>query len=200
MATKVRDMQDTKQAMLEAGIELFLQNGYSNTGVQEVLDLVNIPKGCFYHYFQSKELFALAVIRYFDKTYADNVYGVLEKRERTAVERLREYCRVSTAVIVGRKCKHGCLISNLSQEMSAQSDLLRNELVNIQDHRRDMFAACIEDGQKNGEIKSHRPARDLAELFMSGWNGVTLRAKSLRNTEPLDIFVDFVFSDLLKAA
>lgn len=63
-----------------------------------------------------------------------------------------------------------------------------------------MFANCISEGQRNGEIMSHRPATDLAELFMSGWNGVTMRAKSLRNTEPLDIFVDFVFTDLLKAA
>lgn len=66
MSTKVRDVQDTKQAMLEAGIELFLQNGYSSTGVQDVLDLVNIPKGCFYHYFHSKEAFAVAVVQHFE--------------------------------------------------------------------------------------------------------------------------------------
>jgi len=31
--------------------------GYRDTGLKEILDIVSVPKGSFYHYFSSKEDF-----------------------------------------------------------------------------------------------------------------------------------------------
>ena len=43
----------------------FLENGYHGTGIKEVLDRVNVPKGSFYSYFASKEELGEAAIQYY---------------------------------------------------------------------------------------------------------------------------------------
>ena len=64
MTPKVATKQkpDTRTALLEAGMNIMIEKGYNNTGIQEVLLAVGVPKGSFYHYFDSKEDFALKII------------------------------------------------------------------------------------------------------------------------------------------
>ena len=44
-----------KQEILETAEGLFCRNGYENTSIQNILDLLNISKGSFYHHYASKE-------------------------------------------------------------------------------------------------------------------------------------------------
>ena len=60
---------DTRCLLIEAGAKVMLSKGYNNTGIQEIVKLVGVPKGSFYHYFESKEAFALAVIEKFDQAH-----------------------------------------------------------------------------------------------------------------------------------
>ena len=52
----------TKQRLIEEGTALFLERGYHDTGIQDLLAAAGVPKGSFYHHFRSKETFGLAVI------------------------------------------------------------------------------------------------------------------------------------------
>lgn len=40
---------------MDTALELFLKNGYDKTSIQQIIEEVDIAKGTFYHYFQSKE-------------------------------------------------------------------------------------------------------------------------------------------------
>src|ERR1700737_838949 len=117
--------QVTKQALLEAGARVMLQKGYSNTGIQEVLESTGVPKGSFYHYFDSKEDFGLQVIEHFYQNYAEKLRHYLDDKKYNAVERLKNYCVEGMSIFETNQCKSGCLIGNLSQEMSDQSEALR---------------------------------------------------------------------------
>ncbi len=44
-----------KQEFLQTAEALFCKNGYEQTGVQEILDVLHASKGSFYHHFVSKE-------------------------------------------------------------------------------------------------------------------------------------------------
>ena len=44
---------------------MLMGQGYHGTGLQEILDAVNIPKGSFYNYFGSKEDFGAEVIQHY---------------------------------------------------------------------------------------------------------------------------------------
>jgi len=199
MNTSVAGKQETRTALLQVGMEIMMEQGYTNTGIQEVLNALNVPKGSFYHYFDSKESFAVAIIHYFDTGYAANLLRTLRNPQRTPIERLQDHCESLKATLASQDCRKGCFIGNLCQEMADQSEVLRKELSKVMNKWRDMFAACIEEGQKSGEIKANRSAHDLAEFYSSGWSGAMMRAKTVKNTESLDVFIDLMFEEVLKA-
>lgn len=46
---------EVKRNIYLTALELFKQNGYASTSVQEIVDQVGVTKGAFYYYFKSKE-------------------------------------------------------------------------------------------------------------------------------------------------
>ena len=48
--------QINKHNLLDEGVALLMRQGYHGTGLKEILDAVNIPKGSFYNYFVSDSL------------------------------------------------------------------------------------------------------------------------------------------------
>lgn len=82
--------------------------------------------------------------------------------------------------------------------MADRSEALRKELSLVVCKWRDMFATCIEEGQKAQEINSLYSPAAMAELFSSGWSGAMMLAKTLKFVEPLDVFIDLMFNHVLK--
>lgn len=50
-----------KKQILKTAEKLFTEQGYEQTGVQEILDELNLSKGSFYHHFASKELVLMTI-------------------------------------------------------------------------------------------------------------------------------------------
>ena len=57
-----------KKDILNAGPQLMFTNGYYATGIKEITESIEIPKGSFYNHFSNKEEFGLEVV----KMYCDN--------------------------------------------------------------------------------------------------------------------------------
>ena len=58
-------IQDKRARILAAGTEAMLLKGYNGTGVQEITQGAGVPKGSFYHYFESKEDFAIQALHFY---------------------------------------------------------------------------------------------------------------------------------------
>ena len=55
--------EETVQLILDVATRLFLEKGYENTSVQDIIDnLGGLTKGAIYHHFKSKEEILAAVI------------------------------------------------------------------------------------------------------------------------------------------
>jgi TetR/AcrR family transcriptional repressor of nem operon len=164
------------------------------------LNRCDVPKGSFYYYFESKEEFALEIVNFFDRQYTARVLKFLcskQSSELSPIERLRAFCQCNKDSLAQSNCRKGCLIGNLSQEMADQSETLRRRLEEIMENWRDLFARCIEEGQRTGEIKTDYSAADMAELFLSGWEGAMMRAKSSKTLAPIDAFMRMMFEHVL---
>ena len=59
--------KESRQCLIECAAELFWKNGYSATGISEILKQTGLPKGSFYFYFKSKDDLATAVTEYYQK-------------------------------------------------------------------------------------------------------------------------------------
>lgn len=198
MNAKLQTRSDTRAQLIEAGTEVMLEKGYTNSGIQEVLSRVGVPKGSFYHYFDSKEDFAVAIVEAFDTYYTAKINKALTDETKEPIERLRTYCLDSRDWMSEGKCKNGCLLGNLSQEMSDQSEILREKLSSIMTKRREMFARCIAEGQSSGNINPTWEAHKTAELFLCGWDGAMMRSKTTKSLEPLDGFIMLMIDKALR--
>ena len=59
---RTADKTDIPLRLTQAGRDLFSRQGYNATGIQQITDHAGVPKGSFYNHFESKEVFAVAII------------------------------------------------------------------------------------------------------------------------------------------
>ena len=72
---KTKKGEQSKQNIIECAAELFLQNGYNATGINDILKITGLPKGSFYFHFASKKDLAIQVSIYFEEKFC----GWIEK-------------------------------------------------------------------------------------------------------------------------
>jgi len=58
-----RKKQQTREALIQAALELFEAKGYEHTAVREITDAVDVSERTFFRYFASKEDLALSFVR-----------------------------------------------------------------------------------------------------------------------------------------
>jgi TetR/AcrR family transcriptional repressor of nem operon len=190
--------ETTKTILLETGRRLFLEKGYSNTGIEAVVQAAGVPKGSFYYYFGSKEEFGLRVLDRFADEARANFERCLGNTNVRPLERFRCYFEEVRSRLEAEECRHGCLVGNLSQEMAAQSEVFRVRLKEIFEGMLERYVEGLKVAQEAGEIPAGQDLRELAEFCLSSWQGAILRAKATRSTQPIRTFIDVVFGSLLK--
>jgi AcrR family transcriptional regulator len=58
-----RKKQQTRDALIRAGLDLFRAKGYEHTAVHEITDIVDVAERTFFRYFASKEDLALSFVK-----------------------------------------------------------------------------------------------------------------------------------------
>ena len=185
---------DTRALLIRTGVALATQKGYSAVGLEEVLRLAQVPKGSFYHCFDSKEAFGQALIEAYAAYFADKLSRWFDDEAVPPLQRLRRFIADARAGMVRHAFHRGCLVGNLGQEMGALPESFRAQLVQVFLDWQRRTAACLEAAQQAGEIAAHWDCAWLAEFFWIGWEGAVLRAKLERSDQPLQSYADGFFA------
>ena len=69
MSNPVKKSEAKRLYILKTGSELVLHKGFVGVGLQEILKNCGIPKGSFYHYFESKEAFGCELVKHYIADY-----------------------------------------------------------------------------------------------------------------------------------
>lgn len=91
--TKRNEMEamSTRDHLLQVGLRRMRSMGYASTGVQEILDEADVPKGSFYHHFASKEAFAAEVLKLYVRGENERGEKILRDGKAAPLKRLRRY-------------------------------------------------------------------------------------------------------------
>ncbi|ABI55563.1 TetR family transcriptional regulator C-terminal domain-containing protein [Alkalilimnicola ehrlichii MLHE-1] len=185
--------KDTKQRLLEVGLDLLLQHGYNDLGVQTLLTASGVPKGSFYHHFRSKQDFALQVVdRYMREVHA-GLDACLSAPERAPLERIHTFFALSLEKY-GREGYRGCLLGNLGQELSAASDVFRYKIEWCFAEITARIAVCLEQARLRGDLPPDTDVHHMADLLLDCWEGAALRSRLQRDPAPLRAMLDFHFN------
>lgn len=190
------DLTETRELLLRAGLEALTEKGFSATGIEEILNRVGVPKGSFYHYFDSKEAYGLDLIERYGAFFAHILDRHLRNPALPPLNRLRAFVTDARDGMARYDFRRGCLIGNLGQEMGALPESFRTRLKNTFEDWQVRFSACLVEAQKAGQLAPDADTAQLAAVFWIGWEGAVLRAKLERSAQPLDTFADFFFASL----
>jgi len=187
----------TKAVLVDAGTRLILEQGYHQTGIQDVLQAAGVPKGSFYYYFPSKEAFALEVIAQFAAAYLARLEQYLGDTTASPLTRLRRHHEVLLARFERRGCRGGCLIGNLSQELADHNPRLQAQLDAVLTSWRERYAQLFREAQAVGELRADRDPQALADFYLDSFEGALLRAKVGKSPAPLRLFMTMMSDGVL---
>ncbi|WP_432472730.1 TetR family transcriptional regulator C-terminal domain-containing protein [Amphritea sp. HPY] len=189
-----RRNEHNREKILETGMELFNRQGYNGTGLKEILDACQVPKGSFYNYFASKEQFAVEVLEYHQQLEDEKWKQFHDSLSGDRITRMRQILNQLIAEQEQDPDKQGCLLTNMMGEVGSASESFRR----IIQHSSDQVLQCIEEdflkAQQEHSMRIDMPASVMAKLFWNAWQGALLRTKVEASTDPLHEVIDSLFT------
>jgi TetR/AcrR family transcriptional repressor of nem operon len=186
-------MLDTKQRLLEAGLDLLLQRGYNDLGIQALLTETGIPKGSFYHHFKNKEDFALQVIDRYMEDVHTGLDLCLGEKTVPPLQRVRNFFE-ATSDKYSKDGYLGCMLGGLGQELAGVNDVFRHRIDGCLAVIGERIGFCLEMAVERGDLPNKSDPHHLAALLVNCWEGAALRSRLQRSPEPLMEMLDFYFN------
>lgn len=174
-----------RQPIIDAAVTLFRRQGYSATGLNDIVDASGAPKGSLYHYFpDGKPSIAIAAVEEAGRRVARTV-AQLAAETRSTGELLRAHARLLAGWMQKSGFRDGCPITTVLLELAPRDRAVAQA-------GRDAYAArlgilterLIADG-----IPPER-ARRLAGLCVSALQGALIQARVERSGAPIEVAAD----------
>ena len=154
-----RDSRNTRGRIINAAWELFYEQGYEDTTIEEIVERSGTSKGSFYHYFEGKDALLGSLSFLFDEKYSE-LKETLDP-EMHAFDKLMYLNRELFRMIEDR----------VSMDLLAR--LISTQLVthgekHLLDHKRmyyRLLRTIIAEGQAKGEIKAEFSVNDVVKTY-----------------------------------
>jgi TetR/AcrR family transcriptional regulator, transcriptional repressor for nem operon len=194
----VTDTPSTRDHLLQVGLRRIRSLGYAATGVKEILDEADVPKGSFYHHFASKEAFAKEVLALYVRGENERAVKLLGQGKAAPLRRLRRYFEELIAIYGPTATISGCMMGNLSLEMADHSDSIQSLLHQSFTNWQAAVAAVLQEAIDRGDLARSAKPQELAGFLLNSYEGALLRSKADRSAKPLEAFLHFTFNVLLR--
>jgi TetR/AcrR family transcriptional regulator, transcriptional repressor for nem operon len=194
----VATTSNTREHLLEVGLRQLRATGYTATGVKEVLDLAQVPKGSFYHYFPSKEAFVGELFERYANGEGERAQRFLGDTSIPPLRRLRTYFEELISVYGQPGEAAGCLVGAMSLEVADHIPKLQGQLQSIYAVWQSAIADVLRQAIKHGDLAKSTKPDPLAEFILNSYEGALVRMKAEQDSSPLKNFLHFVFDILLK--
>ena len=180
---------NTRQHILDTGHRIFAGKGFSSVGLNELLKAAGVPKGSFYHYFESKEQYGQALLADYFEHYLAEIGAVLDAGEASGHARLMRYWERWLNSQCVDCADQKCLVVKLSAEVADLSDAMRLTLRDGTERIVARIARTIEAGVADGSLPAldEATARTLYQL----WLGASVLGKLHRDRSALDSAMSF---------
>jgi TetR/AcrR family transcriptional repressor of nem operon len=183
----------SRNAIFEAGMNLFIERGFHACSVQDITDSAGVPKGSFYNHFKSKEALAAEIVTEYGKGNTDR--SILTNPAAPALTRLKKHFAALNEYF--SRCNDGCLVGKFMAEVSDDTPQIRERLLKVLSVWGEQISSAVAEGQEEGTIRSDLKAGDLAAFLIDSYEGAILRTRVEKSPRALKSFVKVVFSSIL---
>lgn len=156
--------RDVRSLIIEAAVDLFHEQGYDATGVQEIVERAGVTKGALYHYFRGKENLLLTIREEFIGDLLRRGHEILNESE-SAAEALRLMVRDLILLVKTRRAQMtvGFFETRLDFDRFPKARDQRDEWEKV-------LIEIIERGHREGEFSGDtRPVRAASVIGTLAW-------------------------------
>lgn len=186
--------QTTKDRILDAAEEIMLERSFHSVGLKQILDAVKVPKGSFYHYFESKEQFGAEMLKhYMDEAGEDKRRMLMySDKESDPLKRLFIYLDGSIDFIQSFTGRFPCLALKLASEVSDLSEAMREELARGFEDWISIYREVLDEAVAQKLLPASFDSSLEAQLIQDLWSGAIQRAVINRSSEPVRYAVEHI--------
>lgn len=151
--------RNTKGRIISAAWDLFFDQGYENTTVEEIIEESHTSRGSFYHYFEGKDALLSSLSYLFDEKYEELKKEL--KPETDSFEKLMFLNRELFLMIEDK----------ISLDLLARlysSQLITKGEKHLMDHNRlyyRLLLQIVKEGQEKGEIRDDFTANEVVKAY-----------------------------------
>jgi AcrR family transcriptional regulator len=178
---------NTRDRIVETSAELFRTQGYSATGVKQIVTAAKAPFGSLYHFFpDGKEELGAEAIRVSAAFYLQLIPAVIEPAP-DLLTGVRDFFNGAAEHLRETDYVDACPIATIALEVSSTSETMRQACA-------DAFDSWIAAGMPLFERAGIEPAkaRELTIAMLSALEGAFVLARAQRSTEPLAVAGEFI--------
>ena len=174
-------MPKTKQfdrdEVLSRAMDLFWEQGFEATSMQELVDATGINRASMYATFGDKHAFFLAVVDHYVTTVSAERLARLKQAgsPRAALSRFFDEL---VAFSCGDAKRLGCLLTNSAVELAPRDEEIDCRMSILFQRLEDAFHDNLLRAQKAGEIADGRDLRAVARLLTGTVQGIRVLART----------------------
>jgi AcrR family transcriptional regulator len=172
----------TRERIVGASAELFRRQGYSATGVKQIVTAAEAPFGSLYHFFPGgKEQLGAEAIRISGAIYELLIPAVFDPAP-DIVSGVREFFAGAADYLQETDYADACPIATVALEVSSSSEPMRQACAEV-------FESWIDVGAERFAAVgvAEKQARELTTAMLCALEGAFVLARALRSTEPLRV-------------
>src|SRR4051812_14575431 len=182
----------TKERILNAAEGLMLTKSFHSVGLNEILTAVKVPKGSFYHYFDSKEQFGVELITHYVNEHTARMRKLFLAPGSSGLQKFLDYWGYSIGKMVEGECQQCCLVAKLGLEVTNFSEPMREVLSRGLQAWREVYEETIRAGQADGSIRKTLDAAQTAAVIQDTWQGALQRMQVEKSVGALRSAAEFL--------
>ncbi|AMD49306.1 TetR/AcrR family transcriptional regulator [Bordetella holmesii] len=186
MNTATSRSTDARAKILANGQRIMSGKGFAAVGINEILVAAGVPKGSFYHYFDSKDAYGEALLENYFEEYLAGLEATLTAPGQSVAERLMNYWQEWQEVQSFSGCQGKCLTVKLGAEVADLSEAMRLSLKRGSTSVIARLAQAIEEGVLEGSVAIDGKPAEVAQTLYQLWVGASVMAKIVRSTQPFE--------------
>jgi AcrR family transcriptional regulator len=171
----------TRDRIIEASRALFMERGYSASGLKQISESSAAPIGSLYHFFPGgKEELATETLRSSGAAYQALVEGVFDSAPNMVIG-VRDCFEGAAEVLRATDYADACPIATVALEVASSDERLRVVTAEI-------FESWLESATVRFERDGIEPvrARELATVLIAALEGGFLLSRAAKNTGAMD--------------
>jgi AcrR family transcriptional regulator len=172
----------TKDRIIESSAKLFRRQGYTGTGVKQIVAAANAPFGSIYHFFPGgKEQLGAETIRTSGQLYIQ-LFAAIAAQAPDVVTAVGDFFSGAAETLQETDYADACPIATVALEVASTSEPLRHATAEVFES---WIAGATEYFAAAGISRGR--ARELAFSMLCLLEGAFIFCRAMRTTEPLRI-------------